>query len=100
MLFLQPITSRWTFHTARITSLEFLPSPSGSSPTHLASGSLDTNVYIWSVGKTMKYVAIKGAIPGGVGVVVWLGKAVGGKARLIGGGADGCVRIWEVTLGE
>ncbi|EGO03741.1 hypothetical protein SERLA73DRAFT_175361 [Serpula lacrymans var. lacrymans S7.3] len=93
-----PITSRWSFHTARITSLAFLPSPSGTQPTHLASSSLDTNVYVWSVAKPMKYTTIRGAGPGGVNVVTWLGEAQGGKGKLVSAGADCCVRIWEVTL--
>ncbi|KAH7925452.1 WD40 repeat-like protein, partial [Leucogyrophana mollusca] len=88
----KPITSRWSFHTARIASLSFLP-----SSTHLASGSLDTNVYVWSVEKPMSYVAIKGAAPGGASVVLWLGQE-GQKGTLVSAGADGCTRIWEVVL--
>ncbi|KAH7913317.1 WD40-repeat-containing domain protein [Hygrophoropsis aurantiaca] len=92
------ITNRWTFHTARITSLSFLPQPTPTqSPTHLASGSLDTNVYIWSIEKPSSQVAIKNAASGGASSVLWL-SPTGNKARLVSTGADACARIWEVVL--
>lgn len=41
----------------------------------------------------MKSVAIKNAVPGGVNLVFWLG-----EDKLAGAGADGCVRVWNVTF--
>ncbi|EIN08347.1 WD40 repeat-like protein [Punctularia strigosozonata HHB-11173 SS5] len=85
------ITSRWTFHSARITSLDWT-----SDGKHCASGSLDTHVYIWSVQKPVKNIAIKNAGPGGVNSVFWLD---GGKdGRLASAGADACVRVWNVVF--
>ncbi|KAL4079520.1 WD40-repeat-containing domain protein [Scleroderma citrinum] len=95
------ITDRWTNHTARISSLAFL-SPSPTEPaTHLATTSLDTNVYIYSVTNitnTPKYVSIRGAAPGGGSAVVWLECQEKGKGRLLSAGSDGCARIWEGVL--
>ncbi|TFL01445.1 WD40-repeat-containing domain protein [Pterulicium gracile] len=87
------ITSRWSFHSGRINALSFT-----SDSKHLASASLDTNVYIWSVEKQMRNIAIKGAAPGGVNAVTWLGEGGGGKQRLASAGADACVRVWDITF--
>ncbi|CAG8586963.1 14992_t:CDS:2, partial [Acaulospora colombiana] len=46
----------WGFHTAKVNSIAWSP-----DSLHAASGSLDTNVYVWSVEKPTKNVAIKGA---------------------------------------
>ena len=81
-------TARWSFHTARVHSLAWT-----ADSKHVASGSLDTHVYVWSVKTPMKYVAIKNAGPGGVNTVFWLG-----EKALASAGADGCVREWEVTF--
>ncbi|KAG6377576.1 WD40-repeat-containing domain protein [Boletus reticuloceps] len=96
-------TDRWTQHTARITSLAFTPGP---VPTWLASTSLDTHVYVYSLEAPFsRYEHVAGAAPMGGTVVAWLsgasgiGKADGkGKGRVVSGGADGCVRVWEVIL--
>ncbi|RDB29946.1 putative WD repeat-containing protein C9G1.05 [Hypsizygus marmoreus] len=82
------ITSRWSFHSARINSIAWT-----SDSQHCASASLDTHVYIWSVAKPMKNIAIKNAAPGGANAVLWLG-----SNTLASAGADACVRIWEVTF--
>lgn len=95
------IPTRWDWHTARISSLAFLPALA-SPPTHVVSGSLDTNLYVWSLENISKRVLVKGAGPGGVNCVVWLddAHATDGKktGRVLSGGTDGCVRVWEVEL--
>ncbi|KAG1760649.1 WD40-repeat-containing domain protein [Suillus occidentalis] len=97
----EPIPTRWDWHTARISSLAFFPALS-SPPTHVVSGSLDTNLYVWSLENISKRVLIKGAGPGGVNCVIWLGDAhvTDGKktGRILSAGADGCMRVWEVEL--
>ncbi|KAF5379228.1 hypothetical protein D9615_005866 [Tricholomella constricta] len=85
------ITSRWSFHSARINSIAWT-----SDSLHCASASLDTHVYIWSVAKPMKNIAIKNAAPGGANSVLWLGQ--GDSTMLATAGADGCARLWEVTF--
>lgn len=47
----------------------------------------------------MRNIAIKNAGPGGVNVVFWLkGDEKGVKGKLASAGADGVVRVWEVTF--
>ena len=96
-------------HTARITSLAF--SPSTPASTYLASTSLDTHVYVYTLEPPFsRYVHVAGAAPMGGAIVSWLpvggGDAAGasgkvsvkGKGRVVSGGADGCVRVWEVVF--
>ncbi|KAG5644698.1 hypothetical protein DXG03_007921 [Asterophora parasitica] len=88
------ITSRWSFHSARINAIAWT-----SDSLHCASASLDTHVYVWSVAKPMKNIAIKNAVPGGANSVLWLKDEDGaGFSRLVTSGADGCARLWEVTF--
>ncbi|KAG2008225.1 WD-repeat-containing protein [Coprinopsis cinerea AmutBmut pab1-1] len=89
----KPITPTWVFHTARINTLSWT-----SNSQFLASGSLDTNVYIWSLAKPSKKVVIKEANPGGVNGVQWVNGGEGGK--LVSAGADGCARVWDVVFPE
>ncbi|KAJ7634661.1 WD40-repeat-containing domain protein [Roridomyces roridus] len=82
------VTARWSFHSARVNSLSWTP-----DSQHCASGSLDTHVYVWSVANPTRNIAVKNAGPGGVNAVLWVG-----AGALASAGADGCVRIWEVTF--
>ncbi|KDQ58569.1 hypothetical protein JAAARDRAFT_34386 [Jaapia argillacea MUCL 33604] len=86
------VTSRWSFHSARINSLSWT-----ADSLHCASGSLDTDVYIWSVQKPLRNISIKKAVPGGVNAVAWL-DSDGKKGQLASAGADGCVRLWDVIF--
>jgi hypothetical protein len=54
-------------------------------------------VYVWSVEKPMKKIAISKAGPGGVNVVFWL-EEDGKKGKLASSGADACVRVWDVVF--
>ncbi|KAI0676451.1 WD40 repeat-like protein [Trametes maxima] len=81
-------TSRWAFHSGRINALAWT-----ADGRHCASGSLDTHVYVWSVQKPMKNIAVKNAGPGGVSTVFWLG-----ENELASAGADGCVRRWSIMF--
>lgn len=47
--------NQWAFHTGRINGISW-----SENGEFAASASLDTNIYIWSVEKPMKYIAIKG----------------------------------------
>ncbi|KAF8587064.1 WD40 repeat-like protein [Ramaria rubella] len=82
--------SRWTFHSSRIHSLAWT-----TDGAHIASGSLDTHVYIWSLAKPVKNIAIKNAGPGGVWGVRWV---PGTEGKLLSASADGAVRMWAVTF--
>ena len=91
----QKRTDKWTHHAGRITSLAL-------SATHLASTSLDTHVYVYSLEAPFsRYVHVAGAAPMGGAIVSWLPEGSGDgkkKGRVVSGGADGCVRVWEVVL--
>ncbi|KAF9239843.1 WD40-repeat-containing domain protein [Melanogaster broomeanus] len=92
----EKLTDRWTHHAGRIASLSFNP-----SSTHVASTSLDTHVYVYNVASPSKYVHVRGAAPMGGSAVFWLEDGKGGqqgKGRVVSGGADACVRVWEITL--
>jgi len=83
------LTSRWAFHSARVNTLCWT-----ADSLHCASGALDTHIYVWSVQKPSKKIAITNAVPGGVNAVLWLSE----EGRLAGTGADGAVRVWQVTF--
>jgi WD40 repeat protein len=93
----EPITSRWSFHSARVNALSW-----SADSLHCASGALDTHVYVWSVRKPLRNIAIKNAVPGGVNAVLWLSHAgsEGGSnsGRLAGAGADAAIKVWQVTF--
>lgn len=78
---------RWVFHTARVTSIAW--SPSGK---HAVSGSLDTNMYVWSTEKEMKKVSIPNAHALGVNGVAFVD-----EDTVISAGADVCVKTWKIT---
>lgn len=82
------MTSRWSVHTARINSLAWT-----SDSQHCASGSLDTNVFVWSVAKPLRNIAIRNAASNGVNGVLWVG-----ANKLASAGADGIVRMWDITF--
>ena len=95
------VSSKWTNHTGRITSLAF-----SENGERIVSGGLDEAIYVWHVKKTLKNIPIKvgpyllygedadwqNAHPGGVSGVSWSG----GNEKIISAGADGCVRTWTV----
>ncbi|TFY78699.1 hypothetical protein EWM64_g5314 [Hericium alpestre] len=86
------ITSRWSFHSARVNSIAWT-----ADSQHCASGSLDTHVYVWSVQKPLRNIAIKNAVAGGVNAVLWR-KTDDKKGTLVGAGADTSIRVWEITF--
>ncbi|KAG0205103.1 hypothetical protein BGX28_003203 [Mortierella sp. GBA30] len=77
----------WVFHTARVTSINW--SPSGR---YAVSGSLDTNVYVWSRENTMKKIAILNAHALSVS-----GTAFIDEDTIVSTGADACVKTWKLT---
>ncbi|KAJ3410682.1 hypothetical protein HDV05_003479, partial [Chytridiales sp. JEL 0842] len=64
---------KWLFHNARINSIRWSP-----DSLYAASGSLDTNLEIWSTVKPTKHICVKGAHQEGVNAVDFLaeGKVV------------------------
>ncbi|ORY01039.1 WD40-repeat-containing domain protein [Clohesyomyces aquaticus] len=81
------ITDRWSAHTARITCLAW--DESGDFAT---SGSLDTNVMVWSVQDPGKRIKALNAHKDGVTGVAW---EKAGKVLSTGG--DASVKVWKVS---
>ncbi len=79
--------SHWVFHSARVTCVAW-----SADSAYAVSGGLDRNVYVWSVEKPMKHVAIKNAHPDGVTGVAFLD-----NATVVSVGADACVKTWSVS---
>jgi WD40 repeat protein len=48
------VSSKWTNHTGRITSLAF-----SENGERIVSGGLDEAIYVWHVKKTLKNIPIK-----------------------------------------
>lgn len=80
------ITSRWSAHTARVTSISW-----SKSGEYAVSGSLDTNVHVWSLKEPGKRVKAGNAHKDGVNAVVWVD-----DGKVISCGADAAVRVWKV----
>jgi WD40 repeat protein len=53
--------TQWVFHSARVNCVNW--SPSGQ---HVVSGGLDRDIYVWSIERPTKYIAIKNVHQGGV----------------------------------
>jgi WD40 repeat protein len=90
------ITSRWSFHSARVNALSWT-----ADSLHCASGALDTHIYVWSVQKPIKNIAIKNAVPGGVNAVLWLSDRDSESkegSRLAGSGVDAAIKVWQVRF--
>lgn len=61
--------SNWSFHTARVTSLDWL-----AGGRRLVSGSLDRHLYVWNVDSPDTRVHVADAHKGGVGAVAGCGE--------------------------
>jgi WD40 repeat protein len=79
------ITDRWSAHTARITCLAW-----DESETYAASGSLDTNVMVWSTEEPGKRVKALNAHKDGVTGVAWE-KSI----KVISAGGDASIKVWS-----
>ncbi|KAF1838161.1 tricorn protease domain 2-containing protein [Decorospora gaudefroyi] len=82
------ITDRWSAHTARITCLAW-----DESERYAASGSLDTNVMVWSTEDPGKRIKALNAHKDGVTGVAWE-KA----ANVISAGGDASIKVWSMKV--
>ncbi|KOS20330.1 putative WD repeat-containing protein [Escovopsis weberi] len=82
------VTDRWSAHTARVTAIAW-----DDSGRYAASGSLDTNVFVWCLDKKHQGERIKAANAhtGGATGVAWI---EGG--RVVSCGKDATVKIWDL----
>ncbi|XP_054721583.1 actin-interacting protein 1-like [Uloborus diversus] len=82
-------TQDWCFHTARVNCLAWSP-----NSLFVASGSLDTNIIVWSVENPTKHMIIKKAHPQSqITRVGWLENNV-----LVSTGQDSNVKIWDIVF--
>jgi WD40 repeat protein len=81
-------TDRWSAHTARVTSIAW-----NEEETAAVSGSLDTNVFLWTLAEPGRRVKTGNAHKDGVNGVGWVG-----KDKVVSTGADGSVKVWNVTI--
>jgi WD repeat-containing protein 1 (actin-interacting protein 1) len=80
------VTDRWSAHTARVTSIAW--DPTGEQAV---SGSLDTNLYVWSLKDPGKRIKALNAHKDGVSGVAW---EKGGLILSTGG--DATIKTWSV----
>ncbi|XP_006819809.1 actin-interacting protein 1-like [Saccoglossus kowalevskii] len=79
----------WSFHTARVNCLAWSP-----DSRHMASGSLDTNIIIWSMENPNKRIVIKGAHKmSQITSLAWLN-----DNTVVSTGQDSCIKQWTLTL--
>ncbi|KAF9586118.1 hypothetical protein BGW38_009478 [Lunasporangiospora selenospora] len=82
----ETIISQWVFHTARVQALSW--SPSGR---YAVSGSLDTNIYVWSREEPLKKIAILNAHVSNVSGVEFTD-----DDTIVSTGGDACVKTWKL----
>jgi WD repeat-containing protein 1 (actin-interacting protein 1) len=81
------VTDRWSAHTGKVTSIAWSPDATGA-----VSGSLDTNIHVWSLKEPGRRVKATNAHKEGVNGIAWVGDAVYST------GADAAVKKWKITL--
>jgi WD repeat-containing protein 1 (actin-interacting protein 1) len=80
------VTSRWSGgHTGKITCIAW-----NKAGTHAVSGSLDTNIFAWSLKDPGARVKVSNAHKEGVNGIAWAG------GRVISCGVDATVKVWQV----
>lgn len=81
-------TTRWAFHNSRITSINW-----HESGQYVVTGSVDTNIFIYSVEKPAKNIKFMGAHTDGVNSVIW-----DSPESIVSAGADATIKHWKVTF--
>ncbi|KAI0464139.1 hypothetical protein LJB42_001742 [Komagataella kurtzmanii] len=80
-------TSRWSFHTAKVNSISW-----NEDNDHVVSGSLDTNIIIYSVEKPSRNIKALNGHKEGVNGVAWRS-----QDKIVSVGSDATVKEWSVT---
>ncbi|GAV50704.1 hypothetical protein ZYGR_0Z01270 [Zygosaccharomyces rouxii] len=83
-------TSRWAFHTSRINAISWQPS---EKEDLVATGSLDTNIFIYSVEKPMKVIKRLNAHKDDITAVLWEN-----PETLVSAGSDACIKKWAIKF--
>ena len=82
------LLSRWVHQTGRVQAVRW-----NSQGTHLAAGSLDESIRVYSLANPGDVASAKNAHRGGVATLLWAADGV-----LVSGGADGALKTFEVKL--
>ncbi|KAK6505039.1 WD40 repeat-like protein [Arthrobotrys musiformis] len=80
-------SDQWTFHNGRVKSIAW-----NKAGTHIVSGSLDTNIIVYSAQNYSRNTQALGAHKEGCNGVEWID-----DSRVVSVGADGCVKLWAVV---
>jgi len=80
------IISDWSFHTSRITSVDWL-----AGGKRLVSGALDQHLYVWDIDKPKERVHVSEAHKAGVSAV-----AACGEQSFASVGNDGFLRVYQL----
>jgi WD repeat-containing protein 1 (actin-interacting protein 1) len=84
---LELVTNRWSSaHTGKITCIAW-----NKAGTHAVSGSLDTNIFAWSLKDPGARVKAGNAHKEGVNGIAWVHEMV------VSCGADATVKVWDVS---
>mgnify|MGYP001100997382 CR=1 FL=1 len=75
------------YHQSRITSISWSP-----SSQRVATGSLDTHIFVWSLATPSKHIQIKNAHVGQVNGVAFVG-----EDKIVSIGQDAAVKVWGIT---
>lgn len=90
-------TSRWSFHTGKINSMSWRPvkseNDSDDEEDLIATGSLDTNIIIYSVKRPMRTIQVINAHKDSVNNVEW-----SDRDTVVSSGADACIKTWQLSL--
>ena len=81
----EPVITRWSSHTGRVTSIDW-----HESGEKAVSGGLDTNIFVWSVKKPGQRVSVGSAHKDGVNGVRWAG-----DDKVVSVGGDAAVKVWR-----
>lgn len=84
-------TSRWSFHTGKITGMSWMPVM--EEEDRIATASLDTNIIIYSMRNPMRVVKYLNAHKDGINCICWEN-----SNTVISAGADSCIKKWRVKL--
>lgn len=84
---LELVTDRWSAHTGKVTCIAW-----NADGTGAVSGSLDTNIHVWSLKEPGKRVKATNAHKEGVNGIVWV------KDSVYSTGADAAVKKWKVII--
>lgn len=87
-------TSRWAFHTSKINAISWqTQEDDNEEEDFVATGSLDTNIFIYSVKRPMKIIKRLNAHKDGVSAVLWEN-----SETLVSSGSDACIKKWSVIF--